>query len=356
MRPRAVVAALAVGSAVAAIAACTAFSDLKSPSPALPADSGKDGASADAATAGMLSLADAAKVCSLIAQCYALGEAINGSLRLALAEPSYSLCLTELTTTLEPKRPGRQITARTLQDLAGAATCGAAAKLLSLEPIAKGDPRCQDAGPAPADQCLDAMNLVHCFPPGGASAGFVRHCGKPSRTADERCFGFDGGAECAVAIGCTDPGCIGPALDACRPSDVVRLYHARTDCNVLGMQCIVGNNSDVGCSTDATRTRLREPDGDLGAFCDGTTRVVTSEVYLGRVDCADFGGTCVHRGLAAICALPEDECSPFTTPDTCTGTTINTCVGGKATAFDCATIGKTCARATDAGAFPAACR
>lgn len=363
MKARALVAALAASSALAVVAACTAFSDLGGPNGAATEAGGPDGGGGDGdggdglAGPGMLSLPDAMKVCSLVARCFALGEAINASLRLAVVEPSTSLCLTELATTLEPKRPGRALTARVLQELAGATSCGAAGAMLSLEPIAAGDPRCPDSGAAPPDRCLDGMTAIHCLEPGGVPyAGFLRHCGRPSRTSDESCFAFDGGAECAVGAGCTDPGCIGPVLDVCRPNDAVRLSHARTDCNVLGMQCIVGSNSDIGCSTTDEKTRGRAVgDGRLGAFCEGTRRVITSELYFATVDCAALGGTCEQRGLGAVCTLPGDACSPLDDVDTCTGTTLDACVGGRRVSFDCASIGKSCVASSGAGSYAAAC-
>jgi hypothetical protein len=361
IRRRALFAVLALSAGLAAAVACTAFDDVPAPgSRAVPPEAGDETtADADAPDVlpapGLLSLTEAAQLCSLIARCEYLGLTITAALRVPVAEPSYSLCLTELSTTFEPKRPGRDLTARVLKEIAAAPTCAAAASMLTLEVVPPGDARCaSDGGDAgvPAQRCLDEKTALYCNGP--QAFGKIRHCGKPNHTADETCIAFDGGVDCAIGMGCGGAGCIGPVLTTCRPSDAMRVLHTNTDCNVIGMQCTVGPDLNVGCSTDDVKTR-QSSDGLVGAACRGSKRISSEENYYGETDCAAFGATCISSGVGATCAFPTDECSPFgAATDTCTGTTFHGCVAGKKTSVDCASIGKSCVLGSTAG-YAVAC-
>lgn len=357
-RRRALVALVALAAGVATAVACTAFDDVPAPGARGSSDDASTEGATDAAALdarfapGLLSLGEAAQLCSIIARCDDLGAAITAALRIPVYEPSYSLCLTELSTSFEPKRPGKDATRQYLKEITAAPSCEAARAMLALEAVPAGDPRCTYDGGGPRAECLDPLTAITCEGPG--LRGRIRHCGKPNHTAGETCVTFDGGVDCALAQGCADPACIGPILSTCRPSDKQRLFRTSTDCNMLGMQCFVGPDGNIGCSTDEVATRARS-DGFLGAECDGTKRITASEFYFGETDCAALGGTCISGAVSATCAFPDDECSPFAaTADTCAGTVFRGCVAGKKTSFDCASIGKSCVLASKGG-FAVAC-
>jgi hypothetical protein len=342
---------------VAAAVACTAFDDVPKPTTTVqPADDAatapEEGATDTLPAPGILSLTEAAQLCSVIARCPYLGESVTAQFRIPVVEQSYSLCLTELSTTLEPKRPGKDATARALREVAAAPTCEAASSLLALEPVLPGDPRCQYDGGGPLDRCIDAVTALHCQGPN--KAGLVRHCSRPNHLPGETCFLSAGTADCALGKGCPGPGCVGPVLTFCRPSNTMRDFYTNQDCNLLGMQCAIGPDNNIGCSTDDKAIRSRS-DFVLGAECKGTKKVTTSETYFGEIDCAALGATCTASGTAAICAFPTDECSPFgAASETCSGTTFHGCVAGKKSSFDCATIGKACVLGSTSG-FAVAC-
>jgi hypothetical protein len=354
-RRRLWLAGLMSASLFAVVAACTAFDDVPLPGAKPPDASPAVEASVEDAstTTGILSLAEAAKVCSLVARCVGLGESLAASLRVSVVEPSYSLCLTELATDIEPGRQNKSTTAKALRDVAAADTCAAAGGAVFIDVFRGGDPRCAyDAAPGtPLDTCLDPSTSLHCFGPG--KNGFSHHCNRPHRTGLETCVAFDGGADCVLGASCPGTTCSGAVLEECRPAQALPLYYSRTDCAALGMQCAVANQR-IGCSTDGKDIRLTGMKF-LGAHCEGDLRHTQSEVYFGLTDCKALGGKCVGSGQGAICALPSDECSPFNTVDTCAGTTWNGCVGGKKKSFDCASIGKACAIDASPGAVAAAC-
>jgi hypothetical protein len=65
---------------------------------------------------------------------------------------------------------------------------------------------------------------------------------------------------------------------------------------------------------------------------------------LAMLDCSATGGTaqCRTHDLVSYCAGPHDECTPYDPPpadgqgvNSCSGTAIRLCIGGRLTSVDC---------------------
>jgi hypothetical protein len=309
----------------------------------------------DAGTAlpapGFLSVDDAVKACARIADCYGLGFAIGAGLRIPLNVSAFSYCVTQLSTTLEPGRPGRELVTATLKKIAAAASCAEASAELNIELLRTDSPLCAGADAAPpGGRCVDSKTLLRC----GPDAPVLFHCGKPLTPPEEVCVTFDGGASCGTSLGCkpSGPECIGGVLTAC---GFGRAYETLIDCNAIGMSCVIEPNGQFGCSVDQL---VRGTDNTLvRGYCEGTKYFAASSQYYGAYDCATVGARCISRGEAALCAFESDECSPFASDvDKCGpgGKTIELCIGGKRVTYDCSNVGRVCG--SEQGALSFRCR
>ena len=146
------------------------------------------------------------------------------------------------------------------------------------------------------------------------------------------------GAACDPAV--DRPRCDGNRFIACNAN--TRLS-APIDCAQFSTGWTCGSGGDGNprcipptnaCSGNATR-------------CDGDT-LISCSMALGheqRVDCTQIysGGHCSVANNAAQCVPGNGSTCSLTTPDTCVGTQLQTCLEGALTTIDCTSLGfRTC--------------
>jgi hypothetical protein len=376
-------AAAALACAVAA--ACTAFDDVPLPGRpgaeagtadvvVTPAEAAADGSAVTLPAPGFVTVAEAVDACTVIAACPHLAQSLTTSLRVPVAEAvapgptdpnppfdtSFSFCVDQLSKTFEPERIGREIVSTAVRKIAASKSCAEAARNILHEYRPGRHPSCPtDAGGSPW-VCLDDTTALRC----GSDFHLIMHCAAPKGLPSGRCVTLDAGAYglggCFVESDGCNSRCIGSAANLCdthAPSG--RRYGTQTDCHALGLECVLDpGTTNVGCATAGHAARYdnyRYP----GTYCENTNLVLSNGNFVGVIDCASFGGTCVAKSAAAICSMPEAACTPFSPgANTCQGSKIHLCVGGQWQDVDCP-LGCDAPDASDASGAPTrrgACR
>jgi hypothetical protein len=353
MHPRAGEVLPALGAAalpaLLALGSCTAFDDV--PGPAGPAG--------PAFTApGFLTVEEAAVMCARLVNCPGLGLTITQDLRIPLNASGYSYCVTQLATSFEPNRIGKDLVSATLRKIIGLgdSSCQLVFDELEDQPLPAGDALCAgaDAMNPPGGHCLDATTVLKCDSQGGT--GTLSHCGKPNGGPDEKCLAIDGGAICSPGGLCPVASCVGSTLKGYVETADKTRYCSEVDCGAIGLGCVADAFDNLGCANDAKAVGAANK---AGGFCEGTVYLARAFLYEGRIDCAELGARCISRGELALCAFEQAECSPFDPSiDSCkAGTdTVELCVGGRRTEFDCGSIGKRCLPDPRADGLGSLCR
>lgn len=339
------VASCASALGVAVASSCTTFDGVSVP--AVDASTGGDvvvdvaphdaGPEAEAAAAqGYLTLAEAARVCTMVFQCPLLASSILTSVAVPVDPLNYSLCMHWLAGGIPPDRVGFGVQAQTFACMAQGQTCEQAGACLSLENVAQTDPRCADAGPDAAERCADdGGTVLRC------ADGYLLHCSSAYYAPGSACLtGGDGRHWCAISTTCSvQVSCIGTLLDYCAASSNL---HESVNCSYDGYTCGVASNDDSGlpgCNTGS----LVKPCSNAGATCAGAVVEVCDGYTDSEFDCAALGGTCSSQAGPALCVHAGDECTPYDpTVNVCSGSTIALCVGGRKQSLDCASLGLKC--------------
>jgi hypothetical protein len=346
-RPGRATAVLVVGAAsalaIAAAASCTTFDGLTVPAADAAAGDGAFDAPAPEAppseasvAQGYLPLAEAARVCSLVFQCPLLASSILTSVAVPVDTLNYSLCMHWLAGGIPSDRVGFAVQAQTFTCMAQGSTCAQAGACLSIENLGPGDPRCADAGADAAERCADdGGTVLRC------ADGYVLHCGASYYAPGSQCLvGADGTHWCALSTNCTvQPSCIGPLLDYCGQGNNL---NESVNCAVDGYTCDVASNDDSGlpnCNTGSLMALC----STAGTSCAGTVVDVCDGYQISEFHCAALGGTCSTHSGSSLCVRSDDQCTPFDPGvNTCSGSALSLCVGGRKQQVDCASLGMTC--------------
>lgn len=338
---RLLVAALAAGALL--VGSCHAFSDLGPPGN----DGGTDADSTDAGSAdgdaapdlpGLVSIADALRICSKVLTCPHVGPSIKASFGLPIDSTNFSSCVHALSGPIDPRRLNT-ITSERLRCVGKADTCNIGA-CVAREEIDRTDPRndpgCGDGGLL---ETCSGETRISCF--GGNVGSLATHCDDPAYAAGSRCVAGGGRARCDVTVtGCPIvPQCV----DGTEPLSVTDFCfdaggvtgHTKFDCRSSGQSCRGGV---PGCVTTPCAVHLRTQceDGTKLSVC------ILDEVTV--LDCAPAGpgSSCKSHDNAAFCSGPHDECTPYDPQpssgqgvNSCDGTTIRLCIGGRMTSVDC---------------------
>jgi hypothetical protein len=336
-----------------AAASCTTFNGLTVPSDAStgtdttfvddgPArETASEGATEAAPEAGppppgYLSLADAARVCTLVFSCPDLASSVLASVAVPVDPVNYSLCVHWLSAPMPPDRVGFAVQSQTFSCMAQGGSCAGAGSCLSLENVEPNDPRCVDAGADAAEHCGDDGGTVF-----RCADGYLLHCGSAYYAPGSTCtIGSDGSHWCAIGTNCSvAASCIGTLFDYCGdPSNL----HESVNCAYDGYTCDLASNDDSGLPGCNTGTLIESCDVG-GATCSGTTVEVCDGYDDSEFDCAAIGQSCTAATGPAICAGPNDACTPFdSTVNVCNGSTLSLCVGGQKQQLDCTSLGMTC--------------
>jgi hypothetical protein len=321
---------------------CTAF-DFAAPGNPAP-DGGPDAtrdATSDAADAGpgvdagagLLSLSQAAQLCSLIFECPRLAAAIDASLVIPLDYPStplnFSGCMDWLAGPIDPARVGLARQRAILETVAQATSCQAAYQACPVQPV-DGGATCQ------ATSCASASTLETCS---SAEGSFVTACGPPLFADAEGCDTARTGAAICLALGNCTTGTSCSAAGALVDCYVGGKAFTAYDCTLSGRAC--GGGSPTDCVVP----------GSLAAPCandmpfDGCNGSATSVRHCagGRLpqtefDCNAVGRICSTLHGAARCVGGSDDCSPFDQDVNACDGGISICVGGQRSTLDCSKV------------------
>lgn len=337
---------LAFGVLVAG--ACRTFSDL-----APPADdagtggetidgSTTDGAEAGADLPGLVTQTEALQICAKVLACPHVGPSLVGSFTLPIDATNYSACVHSLSGPINPRRQNK-LTSDGLRCVAKADACNIAA-CVPFEEIDRADPRtdpaCVDGGIV--GSCAGDTK-ISCF--GGNIGSWATNCTNPTFAAGSQCAAADGRARCDVTVtGCP----VGPqCVDGTEPLSVTDFCfdaggvpaHAKYDCRARGQSCQAGVE---GCAVTPCAVHLRTQ-------CEDDTRLSVCVIdELTTLDCAAAGPSsrCIRYGVAAYCSGPHDECTPYDPLpaggqgiNSCDGTSIRLCIGGRKVSADCRDAG-----------------
>ncbi len=348
-----------------AVAACTAWDDVPLPSDRSSLDGGgmpEAATMTSDAEAGPMTLPadgfvterEAIDACTVIAACPYLAFSLVTSLRVPVAESilfqsaedvglsstSFSYCVEQLSKTFEPARPGRDIVAAAVRKIGTATSCGEAGSTLLNDFHRDADVHCTaDAGPT--DTCIDNVTGLSCD---GPFSTLTRHCNAAGGVPSDTCLSLDGGTPvtgCVLADGVC-PFCEGSVATLCDYADPKvassRLpARAHVDCKALGLECaITPGGLNVGCAS-ADHVVRQDVYQYAGAYCVDSTLYLSDSTFVGLFDCAAIGGACAQSAGAAVCTMPDAECTPFSPgANTCNGSKIHVCVGGHWKDVDCA--------------------
>ena len=352
---------------VGAVAACTVWDDVPrpgdrsvpddggiSPEATTVTESGSEAGPVRLPTDGFVTEREAIDACTVIAACPYLAFSILTSLRVAVAgsilfrapedvglsDPNFSFCVDQLSKTFEPARPGRDIVAGTARKIAVATSCGEAGRTLLNDFHRDADPRCSpDAGHT--DTCVDNVTLLSCD---GPLATFSRHCNAAGGVPSDACLTLDAGTPpiqgCVLPDGVC-PFCEGSVATLCsyaNPKLASSRQPARehTDCKALGLECaITPGGLQVGCAS-ADHVVREDVYEYAGSYCVNSTVYLSDATFVGLLDCAAMGATCAQTAGAAVCTMPDAECTPFSMgANECRGSKIHLCVGGHWEDVDC---------------------
>lgn len=335
-------AALLVGS-------CHAFSDLAPPGDDERADRSapdalaKD-ADASAELPGLVTMTEAVRICSKVLTCPHVGPSITASFGLPIDSANFSQCVHTLGGPIDPRRINALTTER-LRCLANADACNVGACVVREE-IDPADPRidpaCADGGKT--ERCAGETRMS-CLK--SNLGGWAIHCDDPVYAAGSRCVVADGVSRCDVTVSGCPLVVQAQCVDGTEPLSVSdycydaggAVGHTKTDCRASGRGCQAGV---PGCAGQPCAIHLHSQ-------CDGATRLsVCIFDQLATLDCAPTGAksACKTHDNAAYCSGPHDECSPYDPQpaggqgvNSCSGTSINLCVGGRLTSVDCRLAG-----------------
>lgn len=313
----------AIGSLACVGYGCTVFDGLTVPAVKIP-------------YAGYLPLADAVRVCRLVHDCSLLSPAIARSIGVPVSATQFSSCLSWIAGPLPATRFGLDAQAKMLECVAQADACGAALECAFVEPLPAGDPRC--AGVA-GDQCLAEGVLLDC------TTEIATRCRSPYHGPGSECqLGLSGAGRCALSTcmqqSSPPPRCTSGVYVRCDPATNLRVAQ---DCNTVGLTCPDGaEGANAQCATedgvfpcDEPGTAVCSPDGTRVRICDGA--------LASEFDCSAMDGHCNEEPAGGRCVRPTDTCTPDAPGiDTCQGSVISLCVGGKKASFDCADVGLSC--------------
>lgn len=328
---------LAAAGGAAWAPACTTFSDVTVPEP----DAGEPEEDAGPSAVSFLSTIDAAKVCALAHSCPGLASSLIASSSVPIDSGNFSMCLTWLAGPLPPNRVGLAVQQQTLTCVAAATSCIEAGECLSIEYLQQDDPRCVGhdgsggggGGGAAVFCSADGTDVVHC------DTQYILHCDTPFFTPGTSCLeGADGTLWCSSAQNCVGAeACTGTVLEYCgSPSDL----RFSVNCAAVGTTC--GLDPQLGYFDCLTNGERRNCSG-TGASCAGDIVEVCDNFEVSLFDCPAIGRTCDATQGLARCASPADACTPFDLDvNVCNGTSLEVCIGGKRSAFDCASAGLDC--------------
>jgi hypothetical protein len=317
----------------------------------------------DAGPSTYLSLQDAARVCSLVAQCGTLPYSIELSIGIAVDIDHFAACLHTLSSPIPPSRRGVSLQRAVLADIAKAGSCLQALAATPLELVAvPPDNRCTAPG---TRTCADnGRAAIYCPNPptdGGTYAGTYARCGETrgGTSCVEVTIPDSGGVKVGVCgIGPCADASIGEAyceqgnpsvLHTCDPN-TYRL-ETRYDCALVGLDCRRLGSGALTCFLPGFETACpyfgaADCVGDTARFCTA----VDSAGRWSTLACGEIGSECkggydiqTRIGAPPTCVPKERECTPFDSDiGLCDGDAIRVCLSGKRDKFDCASIGRRC--------------
>jgi len=214
-----------------------------------------------------------------------------------------------------------------------------------LGPVYDAVYRCVNAAAGDCEKiyaCYGANRLA-----GSCDSSFVARCdGSRAVSCDlttHRVLSFDCGAaglvcqtkaEQSFEAVCTTATCSGSGASC----DGERLLTCRAgvievdDCQAQSLVCGTGARGLTGCVGSTGEECIA---GDYSASCDGVTAVTCASGRVGRRDCGAYAparacvdGACVPSGKECL-----DEF------DRCEGAAVQTCIDGRWTTYDCASLG-----------------
>jgi hypothetical protein len=330
------------------LGACRAFSDLDAPgttdagSDAEALDAPADVADAGAQLPGLVTTTEALQICAKVLACPHVGPSIIASFSLPMDATNFSSCVHTLSGPIDPRRQNT-VTSERLRCIAKADAC-AIDRCVVREEIERTDPRndpgCGDGGVL--STCAGNARVT-CF--GGNIGSMAVHCDDPAFAAGSQCVASGGRTRCDVAV----TGCpvVAQCVEGSEPLSVTDFCvdaggvpaHTKYDCRSSGQSCQGGV---PGCSVTTCAVHLRTQ-------CEDEAKLsvcVLDELTI--LDCAPAGpkSRCNTHGVAAYCSGPYDECTPYDPlPDggkginSCDGTLIRLCVGGRKVSADCSEAG-----------------
>ena len=282
----------------------------------------------------LLGVADAARVCTMVAQCPLLSTSLALSNGIPVDPLTYSMCVHWLAAPVPPARVGTDVQRQVLQCMAKSTSCGQAAACMGFEAMNPGDPRCADAGPP--SRCADNVTVVRC------DYTEVFHCDNALWGPGSQCTkASDGSYQCAQGTDCPPSACQGNLITGCMyPAKL----HSDMDCAAGGFTC--GPDPQmagaVACTSGPNRDDACMAPGQTQ--CNGDTVVVCTGYIGSEWDCSSrTGGKCTSDGGGARCVVPPTACTPYDANiHVCSGTTVSLCIDGRDVCFDCASIGMKC--------------
>ena len=152
-------------------------------------------------------------------------------------------------------------------------------------------------------------------------------------------------AQVALCAGSSTPQCSGSVIVQCDGT----VSPQALDCASIGQKCIQG-------SLGATCGQAACDQGTTAPTCQGDTLVSCNGGVLATIDCpaetSAVGDTCGVVQGTAQCIGTGAACDASSTPDTCQGSVMTACSGGRFAHYDCASIGLpfTCQVATGGSA------
>lgn len=296
-------------------------------------DAAEEGGPDAAASQSYLSLSEAAKACTRIFECPNLANSILWSMAVPVDDLNYSLCLHWLAGPISKERVGFALQSDVFACVAEATSCPEAAACVWLEILSPGDPRCADAGDGGQELCAnDGGTVVRC------AYDYALHCNSAYYAPGATCLaGKDDWKGCGLGQNCSGvTSCVGPMLTYC----AVDTLKYGINCSYSGYGCGFETDSGLPCVPEEGFVECSIPGAsrcanDKAWICDG--------LFESAFDCGSMGFECTSTQGATRCEPPSAACTPTdATQNVCNGSSIDVCVGGQATTFDCASIGLGC--------------
>ncbi len=210
--------------------------------------------------------------------------------------------------------------------------------------VPAGEQACTNSSTTPYIACLDfGQNEATRFicPPNGGSPLVVESCAAAGRTCRRTSSGT---AFCVPAalppdagVSPCDAGCEQSALHVCGPD-----LGADSDIGVNCTQFGAGTCTPGGATPACTPSTGTKCSASVDVTCDGPVATACPAGTKDRVDCSRLGSTCStdltdpKHDVTRACRQNK-----VCTDDTCTGTTLTSCVYGVTYTVDCAQHGFT---------------